>query len=180
MSILVDAVYTSSVSLSSVSQRTVLSTRFFQAHFATRQSTHFEFVVAGTSHGSFSIDLACSVSPYLMVDVLLGLDWQSGLRDWYSRASGHGHLDNLNVAAFLHAPLPSTTPRHPIAPISEPSATSTSNTMFPLSRSTRSLPGDTPLGQAIPPAPAPSFSSISSYSVIPNRYINDASGHHSL
>ncbi|KAJ7752440.1 hypothetical protein DFH07DRAFT_1031660 [Mycena maculata] len=115
-----------------------------------------------------------------MVDVLLGLDWQSGLRDWYSRASGHGHLDNLNVAAFLHAPLPSTTPRHPIAPISEPSATSTSNTMFPLSRSTHSLPGDTPLGQAIPPAPAPSFSSISSYSVIPNRYINDASGHHSL
>ncbi|KAJ7488734.1 hypothetical protein B0H11DRAFT_1912884 [Mycena galericulata] len=157
-----------------ISQQTVVSTRFFQAHFGTQHSTRL--ALNSLLLVVLTVFLACSVSPYLMVDVMLGLDWQSGLLDWYSHGLGHRHSDNLDVAALLHAPLPPPTLTHPIASISEPLALSDSNTMFSLSHFTSSLPGRTPLGRVIPSAPAPCSLSTSSYCVIPNRYIKDASG----
>ncbi|KAJ7504577.1 hypothetical protein B0H11DRAFT_2273221, partial [Mycena galericulata] len=175
MSILVDAVHTSSVSLSSSSPRSLVSSRFIQAHFASRRSTHFEFVVAGGAYGPFSIGLTCSVSPYLTADVVLGLDWQRGLREWFSRGPRYGQSNNLDVSSFLHAPSPTSSSVITPTPTPTEAAQNVPNAASLIGAG--SLPTSVTLASMASVGPTVSAASSSMPSIYPitqTRYNNDA------
>ncbi|KAJ7933310.1 hypothetical protein B0H13DRAFT_2650540 [Mycena leptocephala] len=87
MSVLVGGVYTSSVSISLTSDVTVVSLDFLRARFPSRlsqerQAQRLVFTINGGPHGSFTMELACSVSHVLATDVCMGLDWKTGVREW--------------------------------------------------------------------------------------------------
>ena len=88
MSVLVGGVFTSSVSISLTSDVTVVSFDFLRARFPSRLSQERQaqrrlaFTIDGGPHGSFTMELACSVSHVLAADVCMALDWKTGVREW--------------------------------------------------------------------------------------------------
>ncbi|KAJ6561946.1 hypothetical protein B0H19DRAFT_1375222 [Mycena capillaripes] len=82
MSILTSGVYTSSVVTSLSSSVTVLSSEFVWTRLCSPNSNRFAFTVNCGPHGSFTMELACSVSSTLATDVSMGLDWKAGVQEW--------------------------------------------------------------------------------------------------
>ncbi|KAJ7090669.1 hypothetical protein C8R44DRAFT_891835 [Mycena epipterygia] len=103
MSILVDSVHTSSVTVSSERSGSILSNSFVRSQFpAHRSSSPFAFTINGGPHGSFTVVLPCTVSSNMAADVSLGLDWTSSVREWYiglglSPANGFDARDHLRA-----------------------------------------------------------------------------------
>ncbi|KAJ6574269.1 hypothetical protein B0H19DRAFT_1371411 [Mycena capillaripes] len=107
MSVLVAGVYTSSVSTSFTSPITALSSEFVRTRLPIHRSSRFAFTVNGGPHGSFTIELACSVASGLTSDVCMGLDWKAGIQEWLiglglRPSNGFDHLHALdNTVAGL-------------------------------------------------------------------------------
>ncbi|KAJ6619386.1 hypothetical protein B0H10DRAFT_2433448 [Mycena sp. CBHHK59/15] len=102
MSILVDGAHTCSVSVSSSTPVTVLSSGFIRSRFTTRL---FAFTINGGPLGAFTVALPCIVSHSLATDVCLGLDWVTGVREWYI-GLGLNPSRDFDVSAILHAVVP--------------------------------------------------------------------------
>jgi hypothetical protein len=84
-----------------------LSLDFLRAHFPSRlsqerQAQRLAFTINGGPHGSFSMELTCSVSHALAMDVCTGLGWKTGVREWLI---GLG-LPPSNVVDHLYASYP--------------------------------------------------------------------------
>ncbi|KAJ7857868.1 hypothetical protein B0H13DRAFT_2574115 [Mycena leptocephala] len=82
----VGGVFTSSVSISLTPDVTVVSFDFLRARFPSRlsqerQAQRLAFTINGGPHGSFTLELACSVSHVLATDVCMALDWKTGVRE---------------------------------------------------------------------------------------------------
>ncbi|KAJ7110898.1 hypothetical protein C8R44DRAFT_883362 [Mycena epipterygia] len=110
MSILVDSVHTSGVTLSTSAQ-SALSRHFVDSHFPSHRSSLYAFTINGGRHGSFTSVLDCAVSSTLDsdTDVSLGLDWKSSLHEWYI-GLGLSPANGFNVRDHLHASAPAASP----------------------------------------------------------------------
>ncbi|KAJ6631820.1 hypothetical protein B0H10DRAFT_1975260, partial [Mycena sp. CBHHK59/15] len=42
----------------------------------------FALTINGGPHGSFTVELECTISSQLPVDISLGLDWKTSVREW--------------------------------------------------------------------------------------------------
>ncbi|KAJ7800802.1 hypothetical protein B0H13DRAFT_1932480 [Mycena leptocephala] len=116
MSVLVGGVYISSVSISFTSDVTVVSFDFLRARFPSRlsqerQAQRLAFTIDGGPHGSFTMELACSVSHVLATDVYMALDRKTGVREWLI---GLGPPSS-NVFDHLHALDPRAGSSEPLA-----------------------------------------------------------------
>ncbi|KAJ6613116.1 hypothetical protein B0H10DRAFT_256169 [Mycena sp. CBHHK59/15] len=83
MSVLVDGVRTSAVTVSALLPQTVLSSHFISSHLCLRNPSCVIVAVDCGTIESFSLTLACTVSSDLDADVCLGLDWMTCTRKWY-------------------------------------------------------------------------------------------------
>ncbi|KAJ7144379.1 hypothetical protein C8R44DRAFT_865312 [Mycena epipterygia] len=110
MSILVDSVRTSGVTLSTSAQ-SVLSRHFVDSHFPSHRSSLYAFTINGGHHGSFTSVPDCAVSSTLDsdTDVSLGLDSKSSLHEWYI-GLGLSLANGFDVCNHLHASAPAASP----------------------------------------------------------------------
>ncbi|KAJ7930041.1 hypothetical protein B0H13DRAFT_2264335, partial [Mycena leptocephala] len=99
MSISVAGIHTASVATSDTFPVTVLSSEFVRTRLPSHPSRRFGFTINRGPHGSFTIELACSVSSTLATDVCMGLDWKAGVREWLISLGlrPSNYLDYLNA-----------------------------------------------------------------------------------
>ncbi|KAJ6576816.1 hypothetical protein B0H10DRAFT_2236193 [Mycena sp. CBHHK59/15] len=101
MSILVNSMRTSRVKISATNSQTVLSSGFVSSLSVPHPpGSSFTLTINGGPHGSFTTVLPCTISTSTPLDVCLGSDWTSRIREWWTRL---GFVGDFNAADHLHA-----------------------------------------------------------------------------
>ncbi|KAJ6613036.1 hypothetical protein B0H10DRAFT_1951834 [Mycena sp. CBHHK59/15] len=105
MSILVDRIYTSLES-----PVTILSAAFMRSHLFPGHPARFALTINGGPHRSFTVELECTISSQLPVDISLGLDWKASVREWLitlglqpSDEFGYLHAVDLSPSSLVSA-----------------------------------------------------------------------------
>ncbi|KAJ6618089.1 hypothetical protein B0H10DRAFT_2189714 [Mycena sp. CBHHK59/15] len=101
LSILVNSMRTSRVKISATNSQTVLSSGFVSSLSVPHPpGSSFTLTINGGPHGSFTTVLPCAISTSMPLDVCLGSDWTSCIREWWTQL---GFVGDFNAADHLHA-----------------------------------------------------------------------------